>query len=100
VNEKVSDWCKRGKVRFSQLYSGQLDLAKGITGKWEWLIGKLQQVISDTVNGYGPEVVDKLREAHINTFHVTFSNGFGIKGRKTTTGSPATSRREMSLLRY
>jgi len=82
MSEKTPEWCARGKVRFGQLYSGVLDLAKGIAGNWEWTLKKLPEVILDTVNGYRPEIVNYLRTAHINTFHITFSNGFGIKAEK------------------
>lgn len=82
MRREVPPWAIRGKVRFGQLYSGELDLAKGIAGSWEWTFKKLPQVIMDTVNGYRPEFVKYLKDVHINTFHVTFSNGFGIEAEK------------------
>jgi len=82
MDVEVPNWCARGKVRFGQLYSGELDLAKGIAGNWEWTFKKLPQVIMDTVNGYRPEFVEYLKDVHINAFHVTFSNGFGIEAEK------------------
>jgi len=82
MRKEVPPWSMRGKVRFGQLYSGELDLAKGIAGSWEWTFKKLPQVIMDTVNGYCPEFVEYLKDVHINVFHVTFSNGFGIEAEK------------------
>lgn len=82
MGREVPNWCARGKARFGQLYSGELDLAKGIAGNWKWTFKKLPQVIMDTVNGYRLEFVEYLKDVHINTFHVTFSNGFGIEAEK------------------
>jgi len=82
MSVKVPEWCKRGKIRYGQLYAGELDLTKAIIGEWKWLRRKLPQVISDTINGYSTEIVDKLREAHINTFHIVFSNGCGIEAER------------------
>lgn len=82
MNKEVLDWYERGKMRFSQLYSGPLDLSKAITGNWERMEEKLPGTILDATNDYKPEFVNYLKAAHINTFHVVFSVGFNIEAEK------------------
>jgi hypothetical protein len=72
----VPAWAGPGKVRFARWDGGALEVSKAILSGWPEF-SPVQPEYVDTMAGwYSPRTIEFLRQAHINTIWVTFSNGF------------------------